>query len=124
MPKDFEFLIHLAIATRTTSFGQGLVVPTLSLAFMPRGFYLCHKPRQQRRPIIFPPDQINRYRDTQVGHRKQFDTARALPSCGLADERDPESARHQAEGGGMIDGVLNDARRTQTAFSACLHDAL
>ena len=24
----------------------------------------------------------------------------------------------------MIDGVLNDARRTQTAPNACLHDAL
>src|SRR4029077_5710472 len=37
---------------------------------------------------------------------------------------DPESARHQAEGSSMIDGVLNDARRTQTASNACLHDAL
>jgi hypothetical protein len=56
------------------------------------GCYLCHKSLQQRRLIIFPPDQINRYWDVQVGHWKQFDAARTLPSCGLADKCDSDSA--------------------------------
>jgi hypothetical protein len=97
-------------------------VPTSSRACLTRGAYdslhLSHKIVQQRRLIIFSPDQINRYGDVQVGNWKQFDPARTLPSCGLADKGDPESARHQAEGSGVIDGVLNDARRTQPTSNA------
>jgi hypothetical protein len=86
--------------------------------------YLSYKSLQQGRLIVLPPDQINRNWDVQVGNWQQFDPARALPSCGLADKRHPESAGHQAKGSRMIDGVLNDARRNQTASNACLHDSL
>ena len=37
-----------------------------------------------------------------------------LPWRSVADEHDPEPARHQAECGGVVDDVLNDARCLQT----------
>src|SRR2546425_846224 len=78
--------------------------------------YISDKLCEQRRGIIFSPDEIHRQRQVQIFHWQQDHACGTPPTCSLDDKRHSEPARHKAKHTCRIGHLLNENLEPMNKF--------
>src|ERR1700736_3454185 len=93
----------------------GQLSPSIERSHVPQAPDLSNEIYEQGRAIVSSPCQIKPQSHVQIDHRQDGNGCRGPPTCGSENPSYAQPGRHETQDGGLVQSLLNDARRLQTS---------